>query len=120
MLDYFYATCLLLLIASQIILIRGCFGISQEIAPSADRMTDEIKSIWTLIDELTDIISALTESIPANPNTSHGASIPELLLTALMKPKNISDEYGTTQEEKQREIYEVTTENSEKAQNESD
>ena len=115
MLDYFYAACLLLLIASQIILIRSCFGLSREISPAGESISDEIKSLWTLLDEITDIISAVAESVP-KVSPSQGGSLPEILLTALMGGKKMG---GHGSEENNRQVHEIETPNESQTQNES-
>jgi len=102
MLDEIQATSLVLLIIAQLILIRGCFGIRQELPAQGGVIGSKFDVISELIDEVAQLISDLTDTIgqPANPQPSSNPM--EAILTSLISNMTMPKEHGSQEE---REIH---------------
>jgi len=113
MIEYFITLCLLGLLVTQGMLVRGCFKLPTELSTHSqdlrsnigtdfDVLRQSVDSGVTLMDELTQIIA---DSLPT-PSTSPKLDNPLLaILGQFMGGTDMSRNHGTTQE--QREIYEV-------------
>lgn len=84
MLDAIQATSLLALIIAHSFLIRGCFKIKEEMPIQGTRITTKIDTVSEYLDELNQLISDFSDSMPSNNNTQTASSPMEVLLTSFM------------------------------------
>ena len=103
MLDELQAASLLLLIVGHGFLIRGCFDIRDGLPTAGERITDKIEGVSGLLDEMNDLIHALTELVPSvgPPASAQTGSVMEVLLSSLLTsrtPSPVID--GSPQESK--------------------
>jgi hypothetical protein len=88
MLEYLTALTMLLLVFGHALLIKKCTKLTDEIEPSAGKLSSEMSDITGLLNELCDIIHEATNSlIPKAAQTAQtGFDLPSLL-TNLLMPK---------------------------------
>ena len=86
MLDELQAASLLLLIVGHGFLIRGCFAIRDGLPTAGERITDKIEGVSGLLDEMNDLIHALTELVPSGgpPASAQTGSVMEVLLSTFL------------------------------------
>ena len=119
MLEYLYLICLLCLTISVPILIRGCFQIHKELPTQGGTITDKIDDVSGVLNELADFIAELARSgILPHPTSTQSPPDFLSLLTTLLKPKTPSPLQHGTQEQEERQIYEII-EPSKETENES-
>lgn len=98
MLDEIQAVALLCLIGCHYFLIRGCFGIKQEIPITGEAITDKITRTSDYLDEIAQIISDFTDSIDL-PKPQTPTSPVEALLTSFISRMNMAGSNATKSEE---------------------
>jgi len=84
MLEAVQAISLFALIIAHYFLIRGCFSIKEEMPIQGERITGKIDSISEYLDELNQLISDFSDSMPTNAGNHPPSSPMELLLTSFM------------------------------------
>lgn len=102
MLDELQAASLLLLIIGHGFLIRGCFDIRDGLPSTGERITDKIEGVSTLLDEMNDLIHALTDMVPSGtpPASAQTGSVMEVLLSTFLNSKTPSpSEHATLTQE---------------------
>lgn len=100
MLDEIQALALLCLIACHYFLIRGCFGIKEELPITGRSITDKIDRTGDLLDEMAQIMADFSDTIvPSKPHTP--SSPVEALLTSFISRMNMpsTDSHGTKESE---------------------
>jgi hypothetical protein len=113
MIEYFITLCLLGLLVTQGMLVRGCFKLPTELTHHSqdlrsnlgtdfDVLRQSVDSGVTLMDELTQIIADSLPQVTAPPTIDNPLIS---ILGHFMGGTDMSRNHGTTQE--QREIYEV-------------
>jgi hypothetical protein len=125
MLDYLIATSLVLLTFGHALLIRGCFDINKKLLPlngQAGAITEQVGGIGTLMDELCDLISDLSDSgggSPSRPNAQTQGGITEMILGSILegitKPESNGpqEQIRTIQETHDTQTQESSTESDE-------
>ena len=89
MLDYLTALTMLLLVFGHALLIHKCTKLTDEIEPSAGKLSTDLNEIHSLIDELLDIVHEATNSlIPKAAETAQTGVGMMDLLSAFLKPNN--------------------------------
>jgi len=105
MLEYFIAFAHLGTILSLFMIIRGCYGIKQEIpiqggeiSGRIEQTAEQMSRTAELIDEVAQLISDFTDSVPT-PSPKAGSDSPfGLILNSLLNRAPMEEEYGPTQE----------------------
>ena len=103
MLDYLIGACLFILIIAQGYLIRGCFGIKNELPLQGGAIGSRIDKTADLIDEVAQLISDFSDAALAGKSPQPVASPMEAILTSLISNMQIPTNYAEKVEE--REIY---------------
>ena len=93
MLEYLTALTMLLLVIGHALLIIKCTKLTDEIYPSAGKLSTELGGITELLNELADIIHEATNSLipKAAQNSQTGFDLPSLLSTLLMPKPPLAD-----------------------------
>jgi len=113
MIEYFITLCLLGLLVTQGMLVRGCFKLPTELTTHSedlrsnlgtdfDVLRQSVDSGVTLMDELTQIIADSLPQVTTPPAIDNPLMS---ILGHFMGTTDMSRNHGTTQE--QREIYEI-------------
>ena len=84
MLEAVQAISLLALIVAHYFLIRGCFSIKEEMPIQGNRITMKIDAVSDYLDELNQLISDFSDSMPSSGNNHPPSSPMEVLLTSFM------------------------------------
>ena len=84
MLEAVQAISLLALIVAHYFLIRGCFSIKEEMPIQGNRITTKIDTVSNYLDELNQLISDFSDSMPSSGNNHPPSSPMEVLLTSFM------------------------------------
>nr|AIE98807.1 hypothetical protein [uncultured marine group II/III euryarchaeote KM3_100_D04] len=106
-LDYVLGFDLLLLTLAQAMLVWFCFQSRKEtgsftglITERADNLAEGLNAMGAIIEDIADLLEDRDGGGPfENPIPGVGASIPEVLLTALMNRTGMGAEHGTTPDE---------------------
>ena len=90
--------CLLALIIAHYFLIRGCFSIREELPIQGGAIGTKIDGVSEYIDELAQLVSDFTDSMPASAKSHPPSSPIEALLTSFMAGMT-KPNHGPTQDE---------------------
>ena len=107
MLEEIQAASLLLLIIGHGFLIRGCFKINHELPVQGGRITEALGDTSSLIDEMLDLLSELTNGLSQSTESSPSGPVdlPSLLSMFLMNRTGLGSQHGT--QTLQRAIHEI-------------
>ena len=99
---------MLLLVIGHGLLIKKCTKLTDELEPSAQSLSTELKDITSILDDVADLLheglNGLMKSPVTNPQT--GMDIPSLLTNLFMSKVNMGSEHGDPQEQT-RTIQEI-------------
>lgn len=111
MLDYLTALTMLLLVIGHALLIKKCTKLTDEIEPSAGKLSSEMSDITGLLNELCDIIHEATNSLipKAAESAQTGVGMMDLL-SAFLKPNNPMGQIDSDGYKKQ-EDWEILSQN---------
>ena len=102
MLEYLIAISLLLLIISMGYLIKGCFGIHQELPNQGSLLGSKIDRTAELIDEVCQLISDFSDNMGSSPTPQPSSNPMEAILTSLISNMTMPSGNGSQEE---REIH---------------
>ena len=102
MLEYLTAASLLLLIIAMGYLIKGCFGIHQELPNQGNLLGSKITRVAELIDEVCQLISDFSDNMGHPPTPQPSSNPMEAILTSLISNISMPSGHGSQEE---REIY---------------
>ena len=109
MLEYLTAITMLLLVFGHALLIHKCSKLTDEIEPSANNLSSELKDIIQVLDDVADLLNdglnMVTAKTGQTPQT--GMDIPSLLSNLFMSKMNMASEHGSTQEPQIGALYEI-------------
>ena len=101
MLEYLTAITMLLLVFGHALLIQKCSKLTDEIEPSANNLSNELKDIIQVLDDVADLLNdglnMVTAKTGQTPQT--GMDIPTLLSNLFMSKMNMGSEHGDPQEQ---------------------
>jgi len=108
MLEYLTALTMLLLVIGHGLLIKKCSQLTDELEPSAQSLSTELKDITSILDDVADLLNDGLNMVTAKttPNPQTGMDIPSLLTNLFMSKVNMGSEHGNTQEP-ERTIQEI-------------
>ena len=99
MLDEIQAVALLCLIGCHYFLIRGCFGIREELPIQGGHISDKIERTGDLLDEVAQLISDFSEKLGSKPNVQPPSSPMEAIFTSLISKMTMPSEHGRPQKD---------------------
>ena len=103
MLDEIQAAALLCLIGCHYFLIRGCFGIKDELPITGESISDKIGKTSDLLDEIAQIMSDFADSIEM-PKPHTPSSPVEAILTSFISRMNMGSSDSNGKKESEWEI----------------
>ena len=98
MFEALQALCLLALIIAHYFLIRGCFSIREELPIQGGAIGTKIDGVSEYLDELAQLVSDFTDSMPSAAKSHPPSSPIEALLTSFMAGMT-KPNHGPTQDE---------------------
>ncbi|MDC0341437.1 hypothetical protein OAM96_05740 [Candidatus Poseidoniaceae archaeon] len=97
----------LFLVIGHALLIKKCSKLTNELEPSAQSLSGELKDITSILDDIADLfndaLSTINNSPIAQTASSPMESILSGLISSVMTPKN----HGNTQEPQIGEVHEI-------------
>ena len=106
MLDEIQAAALLCLIGCHYYLIKGCFGIKEELPITGETISERIGKTSELLDEIAQIMSDFTDSIDL-PKPHTPSSPMEAILTSFIGRMNMGQNDSNGEKEEERQVYEI-------------
>lgn len=108
MLDEITAVTMLLLVLGHGLLIKKCSKLTDELEPSAQNLSTELKDITSILDDVADLLHEGLNGLMKSPvtNPQAGLDLPSLLTNLFMSKVNIGTEHGT-KEPQDGEIHEI-------------
>lgn len=87
---------LTLILVSHLFLIRGCFKINENLPLQGGKISEDIRDVGTILDEMADLIHAVGESFPmaAAASTPTGSPLGDLLHMFLNNSRSTAEEHG--------------------------
>jgi hypothetical protein len=107
MIEYFTALSLLFLVIGHGLLIKKCTKLTEDLEPSAQSLSTELKDITSILDDIADLFNSSLEYIGNSPIAQTPSSPMESILSTVLSGIMTPKPHGPTQEPQVGEIYEV-------------
>ena len=107
MLEYLTALTMLILVFGHALLIKKCTKLTDELEPSAQNLSTELKDITSILDDIADLFNGALEIVGNSPITQTPSSPMESILSGLISSVMSPNSHGSTQEPQEREIHEI-------------
>ena len=107
MLEYLTALTMLILVFGHALLIKKCTKLTDELEPSAQNLSTELKDITSILDDIADLFNGALEIVGNSPITQTPSSPMESILSGLISSVMSPKSHGSTKEPQEREIHEI-------------
>jgi hypothetical protein len=106
MLDEITAITMLFLVIGHGLLIKKCSKLTDEIEPSAQNLSTELKDITSILDDVADLLHEGLNGLMKSPvaNTQAGMDLPSLLTNLFMSKVNIGTDNATETKSQEWEV----------------
>ena len=104
MLEYLTALTMLILVFGHALLIKKCTKLTDELEPSAQNLSTELKDITSILDDIADLLNEALQSFAGGGATQTPSSPMEAILNGFISSMTSKTNHATPQEQEEWEV----------------